>query len=315
MAEWTETYRGAVAPWECDVTEHFTIAYYFDRLDQAGATIADQLGVGDDFSAGVSARLFNLRFTRELRAGDSFQVESAAIGIDPVLKIGHRFVGAAGGETLTWVEEIWESPLARLAAEGRAAIVRQLAAWQAPPMEPRPEPRTMTGAVATARGRAKPADFDEHGRFSLAAYVHRFTDAVIQISAAIGMTGDYSKRERRGYSTFELILRITAAPRLGEPYLVESGIAHLGGSSLRLIHRMSDPRSGNESAPAQRRCCCRPSDGSASYFKLQPTLRRSCSTSPRRRACRRRAHAEDRPRRADHGFVYGIIRSRRSRGG
>ncbi len=248
MAEWTETYRGAVAPWECDVTEHFTIAYYFDRLDQAGATIADRLGVGDDFSAGVSARLFNLRFTRELRAGDSFQVESAAIGIDPVLKIGHRFVGAAGGETLTWVEEIWESPLARLTAEGRAAIVRQLAAWQAPPMEPRPEPRTMTGAVATARGRAKPADFDEHGRFSLAAYVHQFTDAVIQISAAIGMTGDYSKRERRGYSTFELVLRITAAPRLGEPYLVESGITHFGGSSLRLLHRMSDPRTGSEFA-------------------------------------------------------------------
>jgi len=31
MDGWTETWRGIVAPWECDITEHFTIAYYFDR--------------------------------------------------------------------------------------------------------------------------------------------------------------------------------------------------------------------------------------------------------------------------------------------
>jgi len=26
MTNWIETYRGTVPPWECDVTEHFTIA-------------------------------------------------------------------------------------------------------------------------------------------------------------------------------------------------------------------------------------------------------------------------------------------------
>ncbi len=26
MTNWSETYRGTVPPWECDVTEHFTIA-------------------------------------------------------------------------------------------------------------------------------------------------------------------------------------------------------------------------------------------------------------------------------------------------
>ena len=248
MAEWTETYRGAVAPWECDVTEHFTIAYYLDRLDQAAATIADRLGVGDNLRAGVFPREFTLRFTRELRAGDSFQVESAAIEIDPALKLGHRFVDAADGETLTWVEELWDSPFAHLSAESRETIGRQLAAWPGPPAEARAEPASMAGAVATARGRVKPADLDEHGRFSLAAFVHRFTESVIQASAAIGMTGDYSKRKRRAYSTFELVLRIAAAPRPGNSYLVETGIAHLGSSSLRFLHRMSDPRTGNEFA-------------------------------------------------------------------
>jgi acyl-CoA thioesterase FadM len=56
------------------------------------------------------------------------------------------------------------------------------------------------------------------------------------------------KTERRGFSTFELLLTIAAARRLGQPYLVETGIAHLGTTSLRFLHRMTDPKSGAELA-------------------------------------------------------------------
>lgn len=248
MAEWTETYRGTVAPWECDVTEHFTIACYLDRIDQAAANIAEILGVADGLRSGGFARRFNLRFTRELRAGDSFHVESAAIGLDPALRLGHRVVDSANGDRVTWIEEVWESPPAVLTTERRAAIGPQLATWEGPAPEPRPEPQTMAGAVPSARGRVKPTDLDEFGRFSLAAFVHRFTDALAQTAAVLGMTADYNKTHRRGFSTFELALRIIEAPRLGEPYLVETGIAHLGSSSIRLLHRMSDPRSGREFA-------------------------------------------------------------------
>ncbi|HEU0218532.1 MAG TPA: thioesterase family protein [Stellaceae bacterium] len=237
-----------MAPWECDVTEHFTIAYYFDRVEQASTTLGDILGIADTFGAGVFPRHFNLRFTRELRAGDSFHVESAAIGLDPALRLGHRFSDSASGETVTWVEELWELPYARFSAEQRDAIERKLTAWEGPPTEPCPEPTTTIGAVPTARGRVKPADLDEFGRFALVAFVHRFTDAVLQVLAAIGMTSEYMKAARRGFSTFELALRIVDAPRLGDPYLVETGIAHLGNSSIRLLHRMSDPRTGSELA-------------------------------------------------------------------
>jgi acyl-CoA thioesterase FadM len=54
--------------------------------------------------------------------------------------------------------------------------------------------------------------------------------------------------ERRGYSTFELVLSISALPRLGDPVLVETGIVHLGASSLRFLHRMCDPHTGTELA-------------------------------------------------------------------
>ena len=90
MTDWTETFRGTVAPWECDVTEHFTIAYYLDRIEEASASIAEILELGDTWRTGGFPRRLNFRFTRELRAGDSFHIESAAIGVEGALRLGRR---------------------------------------------------------------------------------------------------------------------------------------------------------------------------------------------------------------------------------
>jgi acyl-CoA thioester hydrolase len=244
MAAWSETCRGAVAPWECDTTEHFTIACYLDRVELASAALAERLGFTDALRAGVLPRRFTLRFLRELRAGAAFQVESAPLRLDPALALGHRFVDSASGEIVTWIEEVWESPVPMQPEP----IVPLLAQWEGPVLERRVEPASTAGSIATARGRVRPADLDEFGRFSLAAFVHRFTDALLQGCAAIGMTADYMQHERRGFSTFELVLSIGAAPRQGDPYLVETGVAHLGNSSIRFLHRMSDPRGGREYA-------------------------------------------------------------------
>src|SRR5580704_6706843 len=98
MTNWIETYRGTVPPWECDVTEHFTIAYYFERLEEAEPNLADALGLGERLRAGGFARRLDVRFARELRAGSSFQVEGAVLGTEDGLRLGHRFVDSANGE-------------------------------------------------------------------------------------------------------------------------------------------------------------------------------------------------------------------------
>ena len=56
------------------------------------------------------------------------------------------------------------------------------------------------------------------------------------------------QQQRRGFSTFGLTLLMSGALRLDAPYLVETGIGHLGNSSLRMIHRMIDARNGAEVA-------------------------------------------------------------------
>jgi acyl-CoA thioester hydrolase len=238
MQSWTETCRSVVSPWECDVTEHFTIAYYFDRLADASLTIAEHIGL----SRSVACR-FDVRFTRELRAGASFHILSGPIALDRnSVRFGHQIVDSGDGEVTAWVEETVDTM--------GAAFPRELPLleWPGPAVERRPEPVTLDGFIPSARDRVKPIDLDADGNFALAAFVHRFTAASIQTLASIGATSAYMEAERRGYSTFELALQVTTLPRLGAPLSVQTGIVHLGNSSIRFVHRMRDPATGEEFA-------------------------------------------------------------------
>jgi len=247
MEGWTETWRGIVAPWECDITEHFTIAYYFDRLSDATSIMAGSLGL--DEAPQSTGHRFDVRFVRELRAGASFHIASAPIALDGAsLRLGHQFHDSANGEVTAWVEETFDIAAMGLARETRDAIGRRLLRWPGPAVEHRPEPNTFAGFIPTARDRVKPIDLDTDGNFALAAFVHRFTAGCMQALAAIGATASYLETERRGFSTFELALQVTGWPQLGNAVLVETGIMHLGNSSIRFVHRMCDPVDGRELA-------------------------------------------------------------------
>ena len=247
MDGWIETWRGIVSPWECDLTEHFTIAYYFDRLADAAAIMAESLGLTQ--ASRSAGRRFDVRFVRELRASASFHILSAPIALDgALLHLGHQFVDSANGEATAWVEETIDISAARLPQAIREAIGRRLAPWPGPAVERRPEPSNFDAFIPTARNRVKPMDLSPEGDFALAAFVHRFTAGCVQALAAIGATASYLEAERRGYSTFELALQASGWPRLGSPVLVETGIVHLGNSSIRFMHRMSDPVDGRELA-------------------------------------------------------------------
>ncbi|MBV8336531.1 MAG: hypothetical protein JO358_14040 [Alphaproteobacteria bacterium] len=246
MKGWIETCRSIVSPWECDTTEHFTIAYYFDRLSDASAALSGSLKWYD---APRIPRRFDVRLMRELRAGASFHILSAPITLDRgVVRLGHQIVDSANHEVTAWMEETLEIDAVGMPSEVRDAIGRRLVTWAGPVVERRPEPVATQGFIVTVRDRVKPPDLDGDGTFALAAFVHRFTAACIQALAAIGATADYMHRERRGYSTFELALQLSGLPRLGSPVQVETGIAHLGNSSIRFLHRMLDPANGGEFA-------------------------------------------------------------------
>jgi acyl-CoA thioesterase FadM len=216
-------------------------------LADAASAIAASLSLTE--ASRSAGRRFDVRFVRELRAGASFHIMSAPIALDEGhVHVGHQIVDSADGAVTAWVEETLAIGAAPLPPETRDAIGRCLLPWPGPAVEQRREPTTTHGFSVTVRDRVKPLDLDADGNLTLAAFVHRFTAASMQALAAIGATAGYLHTERRGYSTFELALPITRSPQLGSAVLVETGIVHLGNSSIRFLHRMIDATDGGELA-------------------------------------------------------------------
>ena len=76
MAGYTETYRDDVCPWEVDSTEHFTVAYYYEKFESATWRFLKKLGV-DATRAITSAAVTH--YKSELRNRDIYFIETALI--------------------------------------------------------------------------------------------------------------------------------------------------------------------------------------------------------------------------------------------
>jgi len=157
------------------------------------------------------------------------------------VRLGHRFVDSVTGDAITWFDVHWDGVDAKLPA-GR------IAAWDGPEFEVRADPKDLSRLIPTSAGRVQSGDLDEFGRMGICGTVHKFTDSSVQIGAAVGLTADYIKTGRRGFSTFEFRVRVNGSLGLGDRYETRTGIAHLGNSSLRFLHVMSDPVTGREIA-------------------------------------------------------------------
>jgi acyl-CoA thioesterase FadM len=248
MTEWTETYRGVVAAWECDAFAHLTIAYYFARLEDASVAVLDDLPGG----RGARSDGLYVRLTREFRAGDLMHVMSAPIGLEPtdsgaaVLTIGHKIFDSASGELTTTTEQ--RVTLASVSPADRAALVSRIVAWDGPQREARPVPADDAGFVPSGQRVVQPWEIGNDGRLSWQHLVHHFSGAGLHACRAAGMTPKYLRDNRRGYSTFELDVAIDALPRAGDRIAVRSGVLQVGKSSIRFLHRMVDARTGKRLA-------------------------------------------------------------------
>ena len=243
MTEWTETYRGVVAAWECDAFAHLTIAYYFARLEDASVAVLDGL----PSTSGARTDGLYVRLMREFRAADLLHVTSAPIALDgTTLTVGHKIFDTASGERTTTAEQ--RITIAELSPADRAALAARIAAWDGPAREARPAPASDAGFVPSGRRVVQPWEIGNDGMLSWQHLVHHFSGAGLYACRAAGMTPKYLRDNRRGYSTFELDVTIEALPRAGDRIAVRSGILQVGKSSIRFLHRMVDARTGKRLA-------------------------------------------------------------------
>jgi acyl-CoA thioesterase FadM len=255
VTAWVDTYRGTVFPWEADIVEHLTVAYYFERFADATLALLDGLGLGADYMQaerrGCVTEDCYVRYMHELRVGDILHIESGVIGVDETgLRLGHRVVNSATGVLCATMEQrtvhvaLGARTEAPLPDRQRRSAEARLAGWDGPDRETRWRPAGTEGFLDSARDTVKPWEIDVFGESGLPFYIHRFSAGGIQAFAAFGMTPAYMREERRGMSTFEFQLSFHGALHAGDPVHVKTGLLHIGTSSIRVLHRMFNGRTG-----------------------------------------------------------------------
>jgi acyl-CoA thioester hydrolase len=232
---------------------HLTIGCYFDRFSDAAFALVDRLAAAaaPPAAAWRSTSLF-VRYSKELRAGDVLFARSGVIGREgDEIRLGHELVDAATGDVTTRVEHTLaprDLPYGGL-GEQRRVLAEATIPWESPGFEdiaPLNHPERM---IDSARDRVKAWEVDERGELALSGLVHRFAGGCLQLANAIGITPDYIRNERRGFSTFETRLHIEAAPPgAGDAVLLKSGILGIGNSSVRMLHELFMAKTGESLA-------------------------------------------------------------------
>ena len=265
MSGGIETYRGTVYRWEVDNVDHFTVAYYFERFEDATLALVHALGLDPVALADTGRACITLdchvRYLRELRMGDVLHIRSGVIDVDAdSLTIGHQVLDSADDALCTSVVQricLVEPPMRAaltLAPAERKAADSLRVEWIAA-LEPIAAPAaaaTSDRFRETARDTIKLWEVDMLGQAAFPAYVHRFSAANGHLLADFGMSPAYMKSEERGFSTFEFKLRFLGALRAGDLILVRSALTHVGASSIRILHRMTNVRSGEEMATLEQ---------------------------------------------------------------
>src|SRR5215510_3528097 len=178
---WIESCRGSVPAWEVDHVGHFTVAYYHQRIEDAGFGTLEALGLGPTYVAagrrGCPTAACRVRYVHELRGGDIYHVESGVLAIeDTALVLGHRLLDSASGALCTTVEQrvvhvaLESGEAVPLAPQARRAAEAHRVDWQEPPAELRPRPRGRRLRRRVARHRE--ALGDEHPRTKRALALH-----------------------------------------------------------------------------------------------------------------------------------------------
>jgi acyl-CoA thioesterase FadM len=235
VTSYADTFRGEVFAWEVDSTEHFTVAYYYQKFEAATWRFLRLAGVAPALARTTSALT---HYKAELRQRDIYRIETALIDAGDAPSIGHKLFNAATGTLCTTMQQA----LTGVTLEGPTV------AWDGDPREVRSVPGDEAGWVRSSIDMARPEEADWAGNLSLPAYIQRFSTANSFAMSAIGMTPEYLTEARIGLSTFEFQLTFKDYVRPGDLLDVETCIAHLGNTSMRFYHRMRNAATGAEIA-------------------------------------------------------------------
>ena len=234
-----ETYRGGVSPWECDVMNHFNIAFYVGRLADAASDLMERFAPERSWRTLV----VHTSYEQELRAGDGIAIRSGIIAVGgDTLRLGHEAVNSATGSRTTLAEHVLSPAEPEGWSELRDTLAAASVAWQAPAFGPIELPAG-PGPIPSGRDRVKPWEADRGAAL-----------ADGDLAPLLGGVPACARRHRhdRRLSPPDAVrllhvrksrLAVELPANMGEGVVVESAVLHAGTSSLSMLHRLHELRS------------------------------------------------------------------------
>ncbi len=229
------TFMGAVPPWECDIVDHFTVAYYYQKLDHATDVVLGRAGFDPADPAAPTMVRCLTRFERELVKGDIYRIETVRLAAD---RLAHRLIDAATDTVCTRFDQCMSSPIPASGATPAGADTEPLPLD--PPALPPPSARWLDTGVDVLGAE----DCGLRGSATSHAYILRFSAAGEHLRDAIGITPAYVREHNVGFATFSFDARFAARAGPGTPVTVQSTLSHVGRTSLHIEHRLLDARDG-----------------------------------------------------------------------
>ena len=123
MGEWITTYRGTVYPRHLDHMGHMNVQYYVEKFDEGVWHLFAALGLTPSYmrerKRGMAAVEMNIKYKRELYAGDLIVVRSGVLAVTGrSLRMLHEMTNGETGE----VAAVQEAVAVHLDREARRAI-------------------------------------------------------------------------------------------------------------------------------------------------------------------------------------------------
>ena len=232
------TFMSTVPPWECDAVDHFTVGYYFEKLEHATAAMLAACGLDPTDPDAPRMTRCQVRFDAELRKGDVYRIETVPLGADV---LGHVLFNAETEAVCTRFHQSLSAPMPdppMPTGEHGAVDVAWDWADGGAAMEGASGP---AGAIwlATGRDMVTAADLGLPGRLSARACVLRFSAAGEHLRTRVGMTPSYARDRSVGFSTVRFDFHHGGDADVGTPLATRSRVTHVGRTSLAIEHRLS----------------------------------------------------------------------------
>ena len=169
------------------------------------------------------------RYLAELRKGDLFHIGSGLVetGSRPI--IAHKLFNAESGTLCTFMEQTLDG--VALCGSRQSGTDRR---------EKAPFRLSSAQWVRTGMDVVRTRDLDWTGKLGMGGLIHRFSGSSSHALATIGISPSYLRENRRGFSTFEFQIEMDHWPNSGDLVHIESTVAHVGSSSIRMVHRLVD---------------------------------------------------------------------------